>query len=352
MSRNPEKTDEGDPEALWAHSDIEAEVRHDEAERGEALVPHHQLKDESCSRVENLKHQNGDIFKKIRDDVVCKKWTNFLGELEEPLNQRAACVRPHKEIQTDTGADADRCKPSLQTQKPNFKERTKDGGQKHHDENRQQLDTNSEEHMWPLNTGGSPTVHLRTHCVDFMLEQNRGSRKKRLKANETDWETQTSVVAKTRTETTNVNDRCLTRNSVKRAETKVVKNKREAAAEVRIEGKTKHRSLSANMCDSNVKSSHVSSNGYSSSSVSHLTEHLQSPLRMNEPIGCNCSPNLCRKSSRLKRDEEKIQHVGAAGSSCTMYTTQTVTKGERTASPRERRNAANSRDKVKREPRR
>ncbi|XP_056224498.1 ubiquitin carboxyl-terminal hydrolase 47-like isoform X3 [Seriola aureovittata] len=43
------QTDEVDQKADFAYSDVKAEGRCDEAERGEALVPHHQLKDESCS---------------------------------------------------------------------------------------------------------------------------------------------------------------------------------------------------------------------------------------------------------------------------------------------------------------
>lgn len=262
MSRNLEKTDECVPEALWAHSDVVAEERHDEAERGEALVPHHQLKDESCNGVENL---NGDISKKIHDDAVRKKRTNLPGELEKALNRRAACVRPHKEIQTDTGADGDGYKPSLQTQEPNFAKLRKDGGQKSHKPNTQQLDTNSK-HMWHLNTGGSPTEHVRTHSVDCMLEQHCESIKKRFQANESDWETHSNI----------------------------------------------HQ------------------------------------FRMNESIGCNYSSNLCRKSNCSKRDEEKMQVVVAADSKLNI--TQTVTKGEITATPRERRNAAKSKDKVIREP--
>ncbi|XP_037614546.1 ubiquitin carboxyl-terminal hydrolase 47-like isoform X1 [Sebastes umbrosus] len=215
VSRHPGKTDEGDQEALSAVSDADAEGRHVETQRGEALVPHRQQMDGSCNGGGNL---NGDILKKSHDDdTVWKK-------LEKQPNQRVACVRPHKEmfLQTDTGADRDSYKPSLHTQKSN------------------------------LNS--------------------------------------------------------LPRNTVKPA-------------------------------------FHVSSNGCSTSTHPYLTEHMQSQFR-SHPVGCNYSPNLYIKSNHLKRDEEQMQHVVTADSSCKLDTPHTVKRGEITASPtRERRKAAKSRDK-------
>ncbi|XP_044039326.1 ubiquitin carboxyl-terminal hydrolase 47 isoform X2 [Siniperca chuatsi] len=353
VSRHPEKTDDVDQEACSAHSDVEAEGRHGEAERGEALDPLHQLKDESCNGGENLMHLNGDILKKGYDDMVLKK-TDFTGELENQLeNQRMASVRPHKEmlLQTDTGADGDSYKPCLKTQKSNFAKLQKDGGQKSHELNRHQLNINSKEQLCHLNTRGTPTVHLRTHNADHKLEQSHESQKKRLKVNDPAGETQINTVAKTGTKTIGVTDISLTINSVKPA---AVKNKREAAAEERkrIEGKSiKQRGedgVSANMYDSDVKSFNHFSNGYSSSSVPYLTGHLQSPFNMYY-TGCNYSSNICRKSNSSKREKEKMQHVVAAHGICKLETTRTVTKGEQTASSGEKREAAKRRDKINKE---
>ncbi|XP_029310918.1 ubiquitin carboxyl-terminal hydrolase 47-like [Cottoperca gobio] len=299
VRRHPEETDEGED----AHSEVKAEGRRDDTERGERLVPHHPLKDESCDGGENLKHLNGEVLKERHDDSIWKKHTHFSGE--KLSNLRAPCVRPHAEmlLQTDTGADRD----SLQTQTSQFAKL-----QKSH-ETRQQLVRDSEEHMWHPNTRGTP----------------------RLKAYETVGETQNNIVAKTTTTTTCVIENSFTRNRVKCAETETV-------AVERIEGKSKQReaALSARERDSDVKSFHVSS----SSSPAYMTGHLQRPLSMREPIGRNNSPNLCRTSDSLKRDKEKKQHVVTADWSGKPATSQTVIKGGKTTSPRDRRKAAKSRD--------
>ncbi|XP_035849378.1 ubiquitin carboxyl-terminal hydrolase 47-like isoform X2 [Sander lucioperca] len=282
VSKDPEKTDEGDQEALCLHSDVEAEVRHDEAERGDALVPHHQMKDESCNGGGKIKHLNDNILKNCTD-TVWKKPTNLSGELEK-----------HKEsfLYTDTGADG----ISLQRKRSDFAKLKKDGGPKSHEPIRQQLDTNSEEHMQNLNTRGNPT----THQLGRMLEQNHSSPNKRLKGNETIQERGVGVYAK--------------------------------------------------MCDSDVNSFHVSSNGYSSSLVPYLTGHLQGQFKIKAPTGYNYLPNLCRKPNSSKRDEERMHHAVTADSSCKPETKLTVKKLGQTASPRERKKTVKSRDNTKREP--
>lgn len=118
MSRNPEKPDEGDGEALCAQSDVEAKGRHDEAEGGKALVPH-QLKDESCDREENLKLFYGRVLHKSHDHTVLTKLPNSSGELGKSFNRRAACVRPHRKMLPRMDAAADGDKPSVQTPKSN-----------------------------------------------------------------------------------------------------------------------------------------------------------------------------------------------------------------------------------------
>lgn len=210
-------------------------------------------------------HLNGDILKKSHDDTVGKRQTNFLWELEK---QRVARLRPHKEIwlQTDTGAGED----SLQRQRSDFAKLQKDGGQKSHEPIREQLDTNSQEHLQYFNTDHKP------------------------------------------------------------AETEVV-------AKVRIEGKSNQRKEAGD-----VKSCLFSSDGFSSSIVPCMSGHMQTQI-----TGCNYSPNLCNSS---KRDKEILQHVVSADSSCRLDTTQTVTKGGKTASCREKRNAIKSREKAKKEP--
>lgn len=118
MSRNPEKPDEGDGEALCAQSDVEAKGRHDEAEGGKALVPH-QLKDESCDREEKLKLLYGRVLQKSYDHTVLTKLPNSSGELGKSFNRRAACVRPHRKMLPRMDAAADGDKPSVQTPKSN-----------------------------------------------------------------------------------------------------------------------------------------------------------------------------------------------------------------------------------------
>ncbi|XP_044197358.1 ubiquitin carboxyl-terminal hydrolase 47-like [Thunnus albacares] len=90
VNRNPGP---GDQEAYFAHSDVESEGRRDKAERGEVPVPRHQLKDNGGK---HLRHSNGDIVKKSKDDTVRKKVLNISGEPKKQTKQRAACVRSHK----------------------------------------------------------------------------------------------------------------------------------------------------------------------------------------------------------------------------------------------------------------
>ncbi|XP_044197011.1 ubiquitin carboxyl-terminal hydrolase 17-like protein C [Thunnus albacares] len=339
VNRDPEKTGEGDQEARFAHSDVESEGRHDEAERGEAPVPRHQLKDDSCNGGKSLQHLNGDILKKSDDDTVWKKLTNISGEVEKQTNQRAACVRSRKEMLPQTVEDGNSYRTSLQ--KSNFAKPEKDEGQKSHGPNiEQHAATNSEQHIYHLNTRGTPTAHFRKHSDNSMLEQNHNSQKKRLKADEIVWETQSSIVTKTGTKKTSVTDSRPTTNTVKLSETIGVKNKSETVADVNKEGKSIKQKIEAGV-RSNMGDCDVSSNGCSSSCLYSL-----SPLALKEPTECN-SPNLCRKSSNLKRNKERVQHVIP---NCKLQAMQTVTKGENAVSLRERRNAKKSDGKVKKDP--
>ncbi|XP_034713173.1 ubiquitin carboxyl-terminal hydrolase 48-like isoform X2 [Etheostoma cragini] len=334
VSKDFEKIDEGNREALCLHSDVEAEIRHDEAVRGDALVPHHQMKDERCNSGGKIKHLNDKILK-ICADTVLKKPTNLSGELEKQPSQRATCVRTHKESfpYTDTGADGD----SLQTKRTHFEMPKKNGGPKSHEPIRQQFDTNSEEHMRNRKTKGSPT----THQLGCVSEQNPSSPHKRLS-----WKTQNNIVAETITSMTDS-----TRNSTKPAETTVVKYKKAAVAEFKTEGfspKPKRGvGVSAKMCDADMNSFHVSSNGYSSSSIPYLAGNLQDQFKLKELTGYNYPPNLCGKPTSSKRVKERMYH---ADSSCKQHTKLTVKKVEETASPRERKKAPKSRDNKKKEP--
>ncbi|KAK9524827.1 hypothetical protein VZT92_017193 [Zoarces viviparus] len=62
------------------------------------------------------------------------------------------------------------------------------------------------------------------------------------------------------------------------------------------------------------------------------------------------SPNKCLNSISPKRDEEKMQHVVTADGGCRLAPTRTVTRGERAASGRARRKAAESKDTLKTKP--
>ncbi|XP_054457698.1 uncharacterized protein si:ch211-212k18.13 isoform X2 [Anoplopoma fimbria] len=259
--RHTEKHEEGNQQSLYAHSDVDAEGRHDETTRGEALVPD-LLKDESCNGGGNSKRLYDDILKNSRDDTVRKEQTNFSWEMNEQINPGAACVRPHGEMlhQTDTGADGEGYRPSFQTRQSNSAELQKD-----------------------------------------------------------------------------LNDGCCTR-------------KREAVTEVKGNRAEQKREtcVSANVCDCDLKSLYVSSNGSTYSTLPYLTGETQQ-FSVHKPFKCCYSPNLYFKSISPMRDEEKIQHVVTEDSSCKLATTQTVKRGEITASPRVRRKAAESRDKIKRE---
>ncbi|XP_032400578.1 ubiquitin carboxyl-terminal hydrolase 48 isoform X2 [Etheostoma spectabile] len=336
--KDPEKPDEVNREALCLHSDVEAEMRHDKAERGDALVPHHQMKDESCNGGGKIKHLNDKILKKICADTVLKKPTSLSGELEKQPSQRAICLRTHKEsfLYTDTGADGD----SLQTKRTHFEMPKKDGRPKSHEPIRQQFDANSEEHMWNLKTRGTPT----THQLGCMSEQNHSSPNKRLSR-----KTQNNIVAETRTSMTDS-----TRNITKPVETTDVKNKRAAVAEVKKEGfspkQKRGLGMCAKMCDADMNSFHVSSNGYSSSSVPYVTGNLQGQFKTKDLTEYNYPPNLCRKPTSSKRNKERMHHAVTADSSCQQDPKLTVKKEEQTASPRERKKAPKSRDNTKREP--
>ncbi|XP_059211294.1 ubiquitin carboxyl-terminal hydrolase 47-like [Centropristis striata] len=307
VSKNPEKTDEGDQESLCTQSDVEAEGRYEEAERGEALVSHRQPKQESFKGQETVQHLHGEILKKSHDDTIGMKQTNL----------RAGCGRTHHEmLQSDSVEDGD----SLQTQMSNFVMLQKDGGRKHH-EKRRQLDTN-------------------LHHVDSMIEQNRASSKKRLNANETVWETPNYVVAKTKT---SVKD-CSIR--TRPAESKAVRIKKEAVTEVRLEGNSakqeREAGVGACMCNCDGKSYHVSPSDCSSAAARCRTAHMQSPSRMREHSGGNFS-KLSRKSKSPNSDKE------TEGSSCNLDT-KTGTKGSKTSSCREKKEATKSRDKDRKEP--
>lgn len=275
----------GNQDAHCAHSDVKSEGRHDEAERGKAPVPHHQLKDDSCNGRKNLRHLNGDILNKSDDDTVWKKGPNTSEEQKKQTNQRAACVWSRKEMfpQIDSVANGDIYRTS--SQKSNFANPEKHEEQKRHGPNRQQHARNSEEHH--LNPRRTTMGHMRTHSEDRMQNHNQ---------NEIVRETQSRISRRTGTST---------------------------------EGK-------------NSKQRRVTSNGCSSS-----CPHSQSLLALKEPAECN-SPNLCRKSSNSKRNKEKeLGDVVPADSGYKLEAAQT--KQENTASVREKRDAKTSDGKVKKD---
>ncbi|XP_008281587.1 putative ubiquitin carboxyl-terminal hydrolase 50 [Stegastes partitus] len=115
ISGHPEKADGSDREAQGAHSDAEVEGRRDEAEGGEALGPHYQLKGASCrGGGENFKHLNGDILDKSHDDALGRRQKNSsLGD--KLLNHRASPLRHPTNMlpQTDNEADGDNYSPNL-----------------------------------------------------------------------------------------------------------------------------------------------------------------------------------------------------------------------------------------------
>ncbi|TMS02203.1 Putative ubiquitin carboxyl-terminal hydrolase 50 [Larimichthys crocea] len=285
------------------HEEIEG--THEEAERGAAPVPPHQLKDESCNGGENVKHLTGDELKKTYHDATVSKATlDFSGEMPR---QTAACIGPQKEMLC-TG---DGYKTRLQTQKSNSAKAQQTS---------RQLDASSNEHMHVINTRGTPAA---AHCVDYMSEKNHTPGKKM--SNVTVCETEKNIHRKTGAKTS-VTDRSHTINGGKSEQ------RREAA-------------VSPNVYHHDVKSFHISSNGYSNSPLPHLTGRSQTRSHPNE-----YSPDLCRISSRSNKDNaEKTQRVLTADSSCRLDHIQSVRKGETSASPR-KKNAAKSTDKVKREP--
>lgn len=276
----------------------EIEGTHEEAERGAAPVPPHQLKDESCNGGENVKHLTGDELKKTcRDATVSKAPLDFSGEMEKQPRQ-TLCM-------------GDGYKTRLQTQKSNSAKPQQTS---------RQLDASSNEHMHLINTRGTPAA---AHCVDYVSEKNHTPGKKM--SNVTVCETEKNIHRKTGAKTS-VTDRSHTRNRGKSEQ------RREAA-------------VSPNVYHHDVKSFHISSNGYSNSPLPHLTGRSQTRSHPNE-----YSADLCRISSRSNKDNaEKTQRVLTADSSCRLDHIQSVRKGETSASPR-KKNAAKSTDKVKREP--
>ncbi|XP_076581364.1 ubiquitin carboxyl-terminal hydrolase 12 [Chaetodon auriga] len=147
VSRRPEKTDEGNQEVLQAPLDVEG----DGSEREGALVPDHQLTDESCSGRENLKHSHGDVGKKMTQKFF-KKMADFQGEVKNQLQEKMASIRSYKQtlLHTDTRGDGESFKPPLQTG-PRW--RLPHGGQKSHE-----LDRQTEERRPEFNTRGHHTV--------------------------------------------------------------------------------------------------------------------------------------------------------------------------------------------------
>lgn len=259
-------------EAPCAHSDDEAEGRHEEAERGAPVVGCHQLTDESCGKKETLTHLNGDPLKKGDDDTLRDKLP-----------------------QTDAEADGDR-----QTKNQNSAKLRKDGRQKRWERN-PQPDTNSKEHMQHLKCRGTPTVPLVN--VDCTLKPNHEPQKKIRKTNKTVWETQTNAVAKTGTKTTSLTDCRLRRTGVKPAEAKDGGKKMEAAdARVGAEGRLTHKregDVSKSRDHSDVKTFRVSS---------------QSQCGSDEPAKCNYSPDRYRASHSSERVEERKQRPTASPS--------------------------------------
>ncbi|XP_062300439.1 ubiquitin carboxyl-terminal hydrolase 47 [Scomber scombrus] len=330
VNKHPTKTDESDHKAPFVHSDVRSERRRDGAERGD------QLKDDSYNGEKNLRHLNGDILKSD-DDTVSKKMTNSPVELKKQTNQRAACDWAHEDIwpQIDSVLDGDIYSVS------NFAEPQKYEAQTCNGPNIWQHATNSE-NICHLNTRGTPDDIYKKTLRRYPLEQNHNSQKQRLKANEMKWETQSSSVTKTGTKAKT--DHGLIRNTVKLSETRGVKNKEEAVADVNIErDNSKQRrdaAVRVKKGDCDVKSSGVSSNGYSSSGP-----HSRSLLAPKEPNECN-SHNPSRKSSNLKRNQVKVQHVVLAEGGCKLE----ATKGENAASLRGERNAKKSSCKVRKDP--
>ncbi|XP_053199074.1 ubiquitin carboxyl-terminal hydrolase 7 [Scomber japonicus] len=332
VSKHPTKTDESDQDAPFVHSDVRSERRRDGAERRD------QLKDDIYNGGKYLRHLNGEVFKSD-DETVSKKMTNSSVELKKQTNQRAACDWSHGDIwpQTDSVLDGDIYRPSLQTF--NFAEPEKYEVQTCYGPNRWQHATNSE-NICHLNTRGTPDDIFKKTLRRYQSEQN--SQKKRLTANEIMWETQSGTITKTGTKAKT--DHGPIKNTVKLPETRGVKNKKEVVAEVNIEKDTSKQRRDAavrvKMGDCDVKSSHVSSNGYSSSGP-----HSRSLLALKEPNECN-SCNLCRKSSNLKSNQVKVQHVVLAEGGRKLEATQ----GENVPSLRGERNAKKSMDKVRKDP--
>lgn len=171
MSRDPKKTDEGDQQASGAHTDVETGGRRNKAEKGEALVSHHQPQDGGYDRRKHSEYLNGDVLRRRHDDSVLKEAAE--------------------------AAYADSYKQSLQTQKSKLH---KDGRQRIQP-NRQRLDTNSEKDMGCLNTRGSSKVKSRQRYEDSISGQNNKTQKKGLKTTQAALETANNIVANPTKET-------------------------------------------------------------------------------------------------------------------------------------------------------
>ncbi|XP_060922245.1 ubiquitin carboxyl-terminal hydrolase 47 isoform X2 [Limanda limanda] len=243
---------------LLYRKDVKAERRLNEAERGETPDPHRTPRDESGCGGENVNHLKRSCG---GDD---SPW-----ELEQQPNQGEACGR-HK----DTEVDGD----TLLTEKSRFSKSQKDG---RCEPNRRHLKTNLE--------------HIRTPFVENTCEQTHSYQDKRQQPEDITWEKTGSSPR------------------VKPSESKRVKNKREAAAEISLGGK------------GTVKPCQVSSIYYSN-------------CRVNEPAACGSSPPLRRYSGKVKRNEGEGRKLEA---------TQNGTARAKTPSERKRKHTKKNQEKIK-----
>ncbi|XP_035005598.2 ubiquitin carboxyl-terminal hydrolase 47 isoform X1 [Hippoglossus stenolepis] len=241
---------------LMYRKDVEAERRHDEAERGDAPDPHRTPRDESGCGGENMKHLKNSCS------------GDSPRELEQQPNQGEACGRRHKDAEVDG-------------EKSHFSKSQKDGGC---EPNRRHLKTNSEP--------------ITAHFVDSTSEQTHSYQNKRLQREDITW------------------DKTGSSPRVEPSESKHVKNKREVAAEINIEGKD------------TVKPCQVS------------PIHCSS-CRVNEPAACGSSPPLRRHSGNVQRNEGEGRKLEA---------TETGTAGAKTASERKRKRMKTSQETRKQEP--
>ncbi|XP_035469218.1 ubiquitin carboxyl-terminal hydrolase 17-like protein C isoform X2 [Scophthalmus maximus] len=295
--------DEVDQEAQCAGSGVEAEGRLDKSGPDEAPAPHRTPEDESGSGGENLRQLNGDAFK--------KSGVHSSGELE----QRAACVRPHKDTLLRRHSETDGelyYEPNWLTP---FSKTQKDGG---HNE----LITNS--------------GRMATHSVDRAMEPNHNSPKKRLKLEDVSWDTTglDAIIPTTGTKT-----KCATdgRQRVKPAESKGVGNESLVLAEGIVEGKGIKQRTEADIganSDSVVQSCRSYPSGCSPSTAQYLTRPLPNNWRANDSTDCRLSSSQGRNSGSVKRSKEKMLPEG-----CRLVTVQTAAMGEKTVGERRTKNA-------------